>query len=260
MGRMMAGKLKGKTSLITGVASGFGRGIAIRFAEEEANIILVDIDTKGMSETERMIRAVNSEVKIYSKHLDISSFEQVNQVVSDILHEGVEINILVNNAGWSHPNQPLLEVDQNTLQKVFAINVFSIFNFTQAIVPHWRTIGGGVMLNTSSTAGSRPRPGLTWYNATKGAVNTLTKSLAVELAPDKIRVCGIAPVIGNTGLTETFMGVPNTPENRDKFLKTIPLGRYCEAKDVADAALFLVSDQADFITGAILEVDGGRCI
>ena len=131
---------------------------------------------------------------------------------------------------------------------------------THAAVPHWREIGGGVMLNVGSTAGIRPRPGLTWYNSTKGAVHLMTRSLAADLAPDRIRVCALAPVMGVTGLLETFMGMPDTPENREKFIGTIPLGRLSEPEDMANAALFLASDEASLIAGAILEVDGGRTI
>ena len=127
-------------------------------------------------------------------------------------------------------------------------------------MPHWREIGGGVMINVGSTAGIRPRPGLVWYNSTKGAVNLMTKALAVELAADKIRVCGLAPVMGATALLETFMGMPDTPENRAKFIATIPMGRLCEPEDMANSALFLASDEAQFLTGVILEVDGGRTI
>ncbi|MEO1105447.1 MAG: SDR family oxidoreductase [Pseudomonadota bacterium] len=170
------------------------------------------------------------------------------------------LDIVVNNAGWSHPNQPLLEVDEAAFDKVFAINVKSIYHFTHAFVPHWRSIGRGVMINIGSTAGLRPRPGLTWYNGSKGAVNILTKSLAVELAPSNIRVCGIAPVMGETALLETFMGMPDTPENRKKFIATIPLGRLSQPLDIANAALYLASDEANFVTGVNLEVDGGRCV
>ena len=131
---------------------------------------------------------------------------------------------------------------------------------THAIVPHWRAAGSGVMINIGSTGGIRPRPGLTWYNASKGAVNLMSRSLAVDLAPDKIRVCAIAPVIGATGLLETFMGTEDTPENREKFMATIPLGRFSDPLDVANAALYLASDEANFITGVVLEVDGGRTI
>jgi 3-oxoacyl-[acyl-carrier protein] reductase len=138
--------------------------------------------------------------------------------------------------------------------------VLSIFHMTKTCVPLWRAAGGGVMINIGSTAGIRPRPGLTWYNSSKGAVNLMTRSLAVELAPNKIRVCCIAPVMGATGLLEQFMGVPDTPENRARFISTIPMGRLSEARDIANAALYLASDEADFITGVVLEVDGGRTI
>ena len=170
------------------------------------------------------------------------------------------MDIASNNAGWSHPNQPILDTDFAALTKVYEINVFSIFHMTHAIVPHWRERGGGVMINIGSTAGIRPRPGLTWYNSSKGAVNLMTRSLAVDLAPDKIRVNCIAPVIGATALLETFMGVPDTPENRAKFVATIPMGRMSEPADIANAALYLASDEANFITGVVLEVDGGRTV
>ena len=129
-----------------------------------------------------------------------------------------------------------------------------------AVIPHFRGAGGGVILNVGSTAGLRPRPGLTWYNASKAAANLLSKSMAVELAPDHIRVCALAPVIGETALLETFMGVPDTPENRARFVATIPLGRMSQPQDIANAALWLASDDASFITGVVLEVDGGRCV
>ncbi len=153
-----------------------------------------------------------------------------------------------------------MEVDYKTFKKVYAINVDSIYHMTISAVPHWRQIGGGCMINVGSTAGIRPRPGLSWYNSSKGAVNLMTKTLAVELAPDRIRVCGLAPVMGATAMLETFMGQPDTPENRAKFEGSIPLGRLCEPEDMANAALYLASDEAAFITGVILEVDGGRTI
>ena len=153
-----------------------------------------------------------------------------------------------------------METDEATFRKIYDINVLSIFHMTKTCVPLWRAAGGGVMINIGSTAGIRPRPGLTWYNSSKGAVNLMTRSLAVELAPDKIRVCCIAPVMGATGLLEQFMGMPDTPENRARFISTIPMGRLSEARDIANAALYLASDEADFITGVVLEVDGGRTI
>jgi 3-oxoacyl-[acyl-carrier protein] reductase len=143
---------------------------------------------------------------------------------------------------------------------VFNVNVKSIFHMTHAVLPHLRHNGGGVILNIGSVAGIRPRPGLTWYNASKGAVNLLSKSMAVELGPEKIRVNAICPVMGVTGLFEDFMGLPDTPENRAKFMGTIPLGRFAQASDVAAAAVFLASDAAEFFTGVEFPVDGGRTI
>jgi 3-oxoacyl-[acyl-carrier protein] reductase len=160
----------------------------------------------------------------------------------------------------THRNQPLLEVDEATFDRVFAVNVKSIFHMTRAVVPLMRRQKSGVILNVGSTAGMRPRPGLTWYNSSKGAVNLMSKSLAVELGPDNIRVNAICPVMGVTGLLEQFMGMPDTPENRKKFLATIPLGRLSTPLDIAKAALFLASDDAEFITGVEFPVDGGRTV
>ena len=168
---------------------------------------------------------------------------------------------MINNAGTTHKNQPMLDVDEKTFDRVFDINVKSIYFMTHAVVPLMRKRGqGGVIINVGSTAGIRPRPGLSWYNASKGAVNLLSRAMAVELAPDKIRVNALCPVMGATGLLGDFMGIPDTPENRAKFISTIPLGRFCEPRDMAAAAIFLGTDAAEFLTGLEMPVDGGRTI
>ena len=154
----------------------------------------------------------------------------------------------------------MTEVSEEEFDQIYAVNVKAIYLAAVAAIPLMRAQGGGCIINTSSTAALRPRPGLTVYNASKGAVNVMTKSMAVELAPDKIRVNAVCPVIGETALMETFMGLPDTPENRKKFEATIPLGRFSTPHDVAEAAAFLASDAAEFLTGVTLEVDGGRCI
>ena len=248
-------RLEGKTAIVTGAASGFGREIARRFAREGARVAIVDLNGDGAV-------AVADELGEAGLALtcDVSRAEDIAAAVAATIDAFGPIDIVINNAGWSHRNQPALDVDYETFRRVYAINVDSIFHMAKAIVPHWREHGGGVMINVGSTAGIRPRPGLSWYNSSKGAVNMMTKTLAVELAPDRIRVCGLAPVMGATALLETFMGMPDTPENRAKFLGTIPLGRLCEPEDMANAALYLASDEAEFITGVILEVDGGRTI
>jgi 3-oxoacyl-[acyl-carrier protein] reductase len=169
------------------------------------------------------------------------------------------LDILVNNAGMSHVRGPMIEVAEDVFDRMFAVNVKSIYLFAKAVVPLFRKGGGGVIINIGSTAGLRPRPGLTWYNASKGAVNLMSKSMAVELAPDKIRVCALAPVAGETPLLPTFMG-GDSEELRAAFRASVPLGRLSTPQDIANATLFLSSDEAEFLTGVVLEVDGGRCI
>ncbi len=248
-------RLENKTALVTGAASGFGREIAHVFAREGARVAIVDLNGEGAKAVAAEIGAAAIPVTC-----DVADGAQVAAAFAACVDAFGRVDIVVNNAGWTHKNRPLLEVDYETFRKVYAVNVDSIFHFTHAALPHWREIGGGVMLNVGSTAGIRPRPGLTWYNSSKGAVNVMTRSLAVELALDKVRVCGLAPVMGATALLESFMGLPDTPENRAKFIATVPLGRLSEPRDVANAALYLASDEAEFITGVILEVDGGRTI
>ncbi|MCE2931953.1 MAG: SDR family oxidoreductase [Hyphomicrobiales bacterium] len=249
-------RLQGKTALITGAGSGFGEGIAKTFAREGARVGVVDINLEGARRVASEIGASAIAVKA-----DMTSMAETGLAVKATAEfGGGRIDIVVNNAGWSHRNKPMLEVTEEEFDRVYAINVKAIFHMSRAIIPHYRAKGGGVILNIGSTAGIRPRPGLTWYNSTKGAVNLLSRSMAVELAPDRIRVNCVAPVIGATGLLEQFMGMPDTPENRAKFLGTIPLGRFSTPADIANACLYLASDEAEFVTGVVLEVDGGRTI
>ena len=247
-------RLEGKIAIVTGGASGFGRGIAERFAAEGARVAILDLDIGAAT---RIATELAGEA--LAVRCDVSDFRAVREAVSHVVSRFGGLDLVVNNAGTSHPNRPMLEVSEAEFDRVFAVNVKGIFNMAHAAVPELRRRGGGVILNVGSTAGIRPRPGLTWYNASKGAVNTLTKSMAIELAPDRIRVVGIAPVAGDTPLLATFMG-EDTPERRAQFLATIPWGRFSTPADIASAALFLVSDEAEMITGAVLEVDGGRCI
>jgi 3-oxoacyl-[acyl-carrier protein] reductase len=191
---------------------------------------------------------------------DVSSGAAVAAVVRACTDVFGVPDVVVNNAGTTHPNRPMLEIDEAAFDHVYAVNVKSIFHMAHAVVPAMRARRSGVILNVGSTAGIRPRPGLAWYNGSKGAVNLLSKSMAVELGPDGIRVNAICPVIGETGLLEKFMGVPDTPENRAKFIATIPLGRLSRPDDVAAAAVFLASDAAAFISGVEFPVDGGRTV
>src|SRR5580704_17063995 len=248
-------RLKAKTALVTGAASGFGAEIARTFAREGAKVVQLDLDAGG---AQAVAGAIGPEALAIAG--DVTSAADVKSAVARTLERHGRLDIVVNNAGWTHRNRPLLEVSEAEFDKVYAVNVKSIYHMTRAVVPLMRRQGGGCIINTGSTAGIRPRPGLTWYNGSKGAVNLLSRSMAAELAPDRIRVNCIAPVIGETALLESFMGLPDTPQNRAKFIATIPLGRMSRPRDVANACLFLASDEAEFITGVVLEVDGGRTI
>jgi len=249
------GQLEGKIAIVTGGAAGFGEGIVRTYVAEGARVVVADLDiARGealaaeLGEAARFVRC------------DVSSGPDVDALVAACVEAYGTPGIVVNNAGTTHRNSPLMDVDEATFDRMFAVNVKSIFHMTRAVVPLMRRQGHGVMLNVGSTAGIRPRPGLTWYNGSKGAVNLLSKSLAVELGPDHIRVNAICPVMGETGLLEKFMGMPDTPENRARFIATIPLGRLCRASDVAAVALFLATDAAEFITGLEVPVDGGRTV
>ena len=249
-------RLKDKTAIVTGAGSGFGEGIAKRFAQEGAKVAVLDLRADA---AERVAREIGGDAVAVTA--DVGDGPSVHRAVEQVRAAfGGRIDILVNNAGTTHRNQPVLDVDEETFDRVMRVNVKSIYLFAREVVPVMRDAGGGVILNIGSTAGLRPRPGLSWYNASKGAVNVMSKSLALDFAPWKIRVNAICPVMGATGLLSEFMGVPDTPENRAKFVSTIPLGRMSRAEDIANAALYLASDEAEFITGVEFPVDGGRTV
>lgn len=248
-------RLDGKIAIVTGGASGFGRGIAELFAEEGARVIVADLNGAAATDVAQSLGRGAMAVEA-----DVTKSSDVQQLIATADEVCGGLDILVNNAGFTHKNQSLMTVGEAEFDRIYAVNVKSIYLTTLAAVPVMEKRGGGAIINTASTAGVRPRPGLTWYNGSKGAVITLTKSMAAELAPRKIRVNAINPVIGETGMLEQFMGMPDTPENRAKFLATIPLGRMSTPRDIANAALFLAEPAANFITGVCIEVDGGRCI
>lgn len=250
-------RLQGKTAIVTGAASGFGKGISERFASEGANIVLADLDLTAAQALAADLS--ESGAKALAVECDVSVADDVNAMVNATLDAFGRINVLINNAGMPQINQPMLDVDEATFDKMFAVNVKSIFLTAKSAVPAMRK-NGGVIINTASTAALRPRPGLTWYNGSKGAVVTLTKSMAVELAPDNIRVNALCPVAGETPMLAAFLGGEVTNAMREKFVSTVPLGRFSTPRDIANAALFLASDEADFLTGVCLEVDGGRCV
>ena len=251
-------RLKNKVAIVTGAGSGFGEAIAKRYAEEGAKVVVNDIAATGAERVANEIRAAGGEAAV--ELADVSRDADVARLIGAALAKFGALDIVVNNAGTTHRNRPMLEVDEAEFDRVYAVNVKSIYLTAKHAVPHFRKVGGGCFVNIASTAGVRPRPGLTWYNGSKGAAIVTSRSMAAELGPEKIRVNVVNPVIGETGMLETFMGMTDTPENRKKFVASIPMGRLSKPLDVAQAALFLASDEAAFITGACLEVDGGRCV
>ncbi len=251
-------RLENKIAIVTGAASGFGEGIARRYALEGAKVLVADIDAAGAERVAGEIVADGGNAAFI--RADVSDDAQVAAMVVAVMERFGGLDIVVNNAGVPQRNMPMLAVDEATFDRIFAVNVKSIYLTARHAVPEFRERGGGVFINIGSTAGIRPRPGLTWYNGSKAAVNALTKSMAVELAPDGIRANAIAPVAGDTPMLAEFLGGQVTDEGYAKFVATVPLGRLSRPTDIANAALFLASDEAAFITGVCLEVDGGRCI
>ena len=246
-------RLDGQVAIITGAGSGFGEGIAKRFHGEGARVVVADIDGAAAACVSGALAGS------LSVTVDVSRDDQMAALSQTALETFGRIDIMVNNAGIAQQNGPMLGVDEATFDRLYAVNVKSIYLSARHVVPVMRAQGSGVFVNIASTAAVSPRPGLTWYNGTKGAVVTLTKSMAVELAPENIRVNAVNPVIGETGLTAAFMG-EDTPERRAKFISTIPLGRMSTPDDIAAAALYLASSDASLVTGVCLEVDGGRCV
>lgn len=245
-------RLKDKVAIITGSASGFGKGMAERFNAEGAKVVIADLNETDGASVARQLNSVFVKTNVSSKS------EMDNLVVQAIEAYG-KVDIFINNAGYTHRNCPLLDVDEETFDRIFQVNVKSVYLSAQATIPIFRKQGSGVILNIASTAGLRPRPGLVWYNSSKGAVISMTRSMAIELASDNIRVCAINPVAGKTGMLPLFMG-EETEEKYELFRSSIPMGRLSTPEDIANAALFLCSDEANFLTGVCLEVDGGRCI
>jgi 3-oxoacyl-[acyl-carrier protein] reductase len=246
------GKLSGKVAIITGAASGFGEAMARTYAAEGARVAILDRRVEAAQATAASIGASAMAVAC-----DVTMRKSVEGALAAVTAQFGVADIIVNNAGMTHPNQSCLETDEAVYDAMFDVNVKAIFHMVQAAVPAMKDKGGGLIINIGSVAGLRPRSGLVWYSASKGAVGVVTRALAFELAQHKIRVNALCPAVSETALFGDFIG-GDTPENRKKFLSVIPLGRFCKPQDVADAALYLAT--ADFITGVELPVDGGRCI
>src|SRR5688572_13341586 len=253
----MTMRLAGKIAIVTGAGSGSGQGIATRYAEEGATVVVNDLNGEAAERVAAEIATGGGRASAFAG--DVSNDGDVRALVDFALSAFGDLHVVVNNAGTTHRNQPMLDVPESEFDRIYAVNVKSLYLTARHAVPHFRRKRDGVMITIASTAGVRPRPGLTWYNGSKGAAIVTSRSMAAELAPDNIRVNVINPVAGETGMLAHFMG-EDTPAMRAKFIATIPLGRLSQPSDVATAAVFFASDEAAFVTGACLEVDGGRCV
>ncbi|WP_170360849.1 MULTISPECIES: SDR family oxidoreductase [Ruegeria] len=247
-------RLEGKTAIVTGGASGFGAGIVQKFLSEGARVMIADINGDAAE-----VQANQLGPNAIAQMVDVANAVSVQAMADMAMDRFGQLDILVNNAGVTHLPTPLEDVTEEEFDRVFNVNMKSVYLTARALVPAMKARGAGAILNVASTAGLSPRPNLNWYNASKGWMITATKTMAVELAPSGVRVNALCPVAGETPLLKSFMG-EDTPEMRAKFLSTIPLGRFSTPDDMANAACFLCSDEASMITGAALEVDGGRCI
>ena len=252
-------RVHNKVILVTGSGSGIGEGIAHRLAQEGAVVVVNDINAQAGQQVVNAIVDAGGRATFCAA--DMTQTAQVQALVAHAVQQHGRLDVVVNNAGWTHRNRPALEVSEDEFDKCYAVNMKSIYLSTVHAVPVFRQQGGGVFINIASTAGVRPRPGLTWYNGSKGAVIITSKSLAAELGPDNIRVNCINPVFNpDTGLSAEFAGGPVDDARRAKFMASIPLGRFSTALDVANAALYLASEEAAFISGVCIEVDGARCV
>jgi len=247
-------RLKGKTAIVTGGASGFGEGIVRKFLDEGARVVIADINIDAAN---RLADEVGEDA--IAVYVDVTSGTSVEQLRTDIKKSFDRIDIVINNAGVTHLPAALDEVSEEDFDRVFAVNCKSVYLMARTFIPDMKARKAGVILNIASTAGVSPRPNLNWYNSSKGWMNTATKTMAVELASFGIRVNAVNPVAGETPLLPSFMG-GDTPELRQKFLSTIPLGRFSTPEDIANASCYLCSDEASMVTGVCMEVDGGRVI
>ncbi len=250
--------LESKIAIVTGGASGFGAATARRLAQAGARVVVADLQAEGAERMASELRAQGAQA--ISCAVDVASQADFKRLVEHTLQAFGSLDIIVNNAGTTHRNKPALEVTEEEFDRVYRVNVKSLYWAAQSVLPHFVKQASGCIVNVASTTGVRPGPGLCWYSGSKAAMINLTKGLALEFARSGVRINAVNPMIGETAMLGDFMGMEDTPANRERFLQRIPLGRFTRPQDVASAVTFLASDEASYLTGVCLDVDGGRNI
>ena len=244
-------RLKNKVAIVTGAGSGIGRSIALTFAREGAKVVVADLNEKGGSETADLVKKEKGEA-IFVK-VDVSQAKNIEQMVEDCLKEFGRVDILVNNAGIVKTS-PLHETTEEDWDKILGVNLKSVFLSSKKVLPIMLSQGKGKIINVASIAGLVGFSNLGAYCASKGGIIALTREMALEYAPQKINVNCIAPGIIKTAMTKEMLADPATKQS---FESSTPYPRLGEPEDIAQAAVYLASDESDFVNGEILVVDGG---
>ena len=252
-------RLKDKVAIITGAGSGIGAATAVAMAAEGARVVVADVNEAGAKTTVQKIEGAGGHAVAMTA--DVTRAADNQALVERATAAWGRLDVFFANAGVPQWKTDVEEVDETTFDTIFDVNVKGVYLGAKYALPVMKRARRGVFLITASTAALRPRPGGQIYAASKGAVVTLAKALALEVAPHGVRVVAICPVATHTPMLPTFMGKQQVDdEGLKRYEATVPLGRLNQPDDIAHAAIFLASDDAAMITGSTLEVDGGRCI
>ncbi|KAF2401915.1 oxidoreductase ucpA [Trichodelitschia bisporula] len=254
---MSTGRLTNKVTIVTGAGTGFGAGIAAKFASEGARVLVWDIDSASAS---AVASSLPNALGLAFEG-DVTKPADWSRALETCVQKWGSVDVLVNNAGIVYPAMSSLDVEEKVVDRLWDVNVKPLYHSAKVLVPYWKERGGGgIVVNISSISAPRPRPNLVWYAASKGAVTATTRGLAAEMAPFGIRYNCIQPVIAETNMLTVIQGGTDTPEGRAALSANIPAGRMARPADVANAACYLASEEASFLTGVCLDVDGGRSL
>lgn len=252
-------RLNNKVAVVTGAGSGYGEGIAKAFCVAGCKVAILDLDLAAAERVANEINSTHTATVALAVRCDVSNVGDIDAAVARTVETFGGLDIAVSNAGVSQLPKSAMKVTAQEMDHTFAVNTKAVLYMAQRAVPEFRARGGGALLTIASTAAVRPRPGMAAYNSSKFAAVGLSKTLALELARHNVRVNIVCPVAGETPMLDKYM-TGDPARNRQMLIDTIPMGRLAQPEDIAAAALYLVEDSSSFVTGVVLEVDGGRCV